>query len=308
MLITPANLKAAFVAFDTRFNRSFKEQRDVVWNQLAQLVPVKTETHTYAWSDVRPSLRKWVGERYLKNLSARSFSLKNEKYEATLAIPREMYEYDQYEIFAGPQLDDMALATAKHPDELIAPLMINGQSTATYDGQGFFSASHPVDPDDSSKGTQSNYYASGKALTPANFDAVRSAMRALKDSNGQRMAIRPDTLIVPPSLEGTARRICEGENIVQNNANSNETNIYKGMAKVLVFPELEDEPTAWYLASLASEANRPFVYQRFGDVEFSGVESHTDSSVFLKDEYLYGARTLGAAASILWQGIAKAKA
>jgi phage major head subunit gpT-like protein len=308
MLITQANLKAAFTGFNTRFNQALKNPKKVWSNQLVRMVPSDTETETHMWSDVAPRMREWVGERHIKNLVSRSFTLENKTFENSIAVPKEKFEDDKYGIFAGSKIDALAQRAAKWPDELVAPLMLNGASNLTYDGQGFFSANHPIDPDDASKGVQSNYYSSGKALTPANFDAVRAAMMNLIDSDGQVIGIMPDTLIVPPQLEGTARRIVEGENIVQGNSNTNESNVYKGMAKVLVIPEISSQPTAWYLAQLDVEADRPFIFQQRKAPVFVAQDKDDSEPVFNRREIVYGGEARGNAAAVLWHTIAKAVA
>lgn len=305
MLITQANLQAAFTGFNTQFNNALKSAKNVWWSQLARRVPSTGEGEMHMWSDVAPRMREWIGERRIKNLVARSFFLANKKFENTIGVPRDKFEDDKYQIFAGSKIEGIARRAAKWPDEQVAPCLLNGASTLTYDGQGFFSANHPVDIEDSSKGVQSNYYSSGKALTPANYDAVRAAMMNLVDSDGQVIGVMPDTLIVPPQLEGTARRIVEGDLIVQSNANSNEYNPYKGTARVLVIPELASQPTAWYLAQLDIEADRPIIFQERKAPEFEAVDG-SNPYTFMNDEMLYGGRARGAAVGVLWQTIAKA--
>jgi len=308
MLITQANLKAAFTGFNTRFNEALKNPKKVWWGQVARMVPSDTETETHMWSDVAPKMREWIGERRIKSLVSRSFTLANKKFENTIGVPRDKFEYDKYGIFAGPKIDALAQRASKWPDELIAPLFLNGRSLITFDGQGFFSANHPINIEDAAAGVQSNYYSSGRALTPANYDFVRAAMTTLVDSDGQVIGVMPDTLIVPPQLEGTAKRIVEGESIVQLNANANESNPYKGTARVMVIPELASQPTTWYLAQLDVEADRPFIFQQFRAPTFVALDQENSDHVFKNDEFLYGGRTLGNAAGVLWYTIAKATA
>lgn len=308
MLITQANLGIAFKGFNTKFNEALKATKHVWWMDVARMVPSDTEVEVHMWSDVAPSMREWIGERRIKNLVSRSFFLENKEFENTIAVPRNKFEDDKHNIFAGSKIDALARRAAKLPDQRLAPKMIAGNTEITFDGQGFFSANHPVDIEDASKGVQTNYYASGKALTPATYDDVRAYMRGLKDADGQVIGIAPDTLIVPPQLEGMAKRIVEGESIVQLNANANESNPYKGTAKVLVIEELAAEPTAWYLAQLSIEADRPYIYQQRLAPTFTSVDQDNSDHVFKNNEFLYGGRARGEAAAVLWYTIAKAKA
>ncbi len=50
-------------------------------------------------------------------------------------------------------------------------------------------------------------FGSKAELTPANYEAARSAMMAFKGDEGRPLNIRPDVLVAPPSLEGAAMRL-----------------------------------------------------------------------------------------------------
>lgn len=70
-------------------------------------------------------------------------------------------------------------------------------------------------------------------LTEANYEAARSAMAAFRGDNDRPLGITPNLLVVPPSLEGAARKI------VNADANAaGATNVWKGSAEVLMTPYL----------------------------------------------------------------------
>lgn len=75
-------------------------------------------------------------------------------------------------------------------------------------------------------------YASSVELNEDSYEAARAAMTGLLGDNGRPLGIRPSLIVVPPSLEGRARKLM--------NADANAygaTNIWKGSAEVLT--------TAW---------------------------------------------------------------
>lgn len=76
-------------------------------------------------------------------------------------------------------------------------------------------------------------YGSKQTLDATNYDAARSAMGSLKGDYGRPLAIVPNLLVVPPSLEGAARRLLTNE-LVGNG----ESNAWKGTADILVVPWL----------------------------------------------------------------------
>jgi phage major head subunit gpT-like protein len=76
-------------------------------------------------------------------------------------------------------------------------------------------------------------YGSKQTLDATSYAAARAAMMGLKGDYGRPLGIVPDLLVVPPALEGAARRILETE----YGANG-ATNEWKGTAQVLVSPWL----------------------------------------------------------------------
>ncbi|MGH7027835.1 Mu-like prophage major head subunit gpT family protein [Brevundimonas sp.] len=76
-------------------------------------------------------------------------------------------------------------------------------------------------------------FASKAELTPENYAAARLAMQTMKGDEGRLLGIRPNTLVVPPSLEGAARRI------VSNSLNAEGgTNEWAGTATPIISPWL----------------------------------------------------------------------
>ena len=75
-------------------------------------------------------------------------------------------------------------------------------------------------------------YRSELPLNSDNYGAARAAMMSVRRDNGDSMAIMPDTLMVPPSLEGAGNTIVKADVINQT------SNVWKDTAKLLVAPRL----------------------------------------------------------------------
>lgn len=142
LIINAANLGDMFRGFRTAFNLGFREAQPT-WSQVATLVPSTTAEERYGWLGQFPKLREWVGDRHIKNLQAHDYTIRNKKYEATVGVPRDSIEDDQYGIYS-PIFQEMGHAAATHPDELVYGLLADGFSTLAYDGQYFFDSDHPV--------------------------------------------------------------------------------------------------------------------------------------------------------------------
>lgn len=85
-------------------------------------------------------------------------------------------------------------------------------------------------------------YASKAELSAENYEAARKAMMELKGDEGRPLGIRPDTLVVPPALEGDAMRLINnGSRVVEVGDPATPvavTNEWAGTAKPIITPWL----------------------------------------------------------------------
>lgn len=150
MIINKASLDAIQKGSKTIFNEAFAGVKPE-FERFAMVVPSETREETYAWMGAMPKLRKWVGERHIKNLSTHSYAIKNEKWELTIAVEADDIKDDKIGVYS-PLFAEMGRSAAIHPDELLFSLFALGFTTACYDGQYFFDTDHPV-----GTGVVSNY-------------------------------------------------------------------------------------------------------------------------------------------------------
>jgi phage major head subunit gpT-like protein len=77
-------------------------------------------------------------------------------------------------------------------------------------------------------------YASKAELNEDSYEAARAAMTSLAGDNGRPLGVRPSLLVVPPSLEGTGRKL------LQADANpAGATNVWKSSAELLSTPWIQ---------------------------------------------------------------------
>lgn len=76
-------------------------------------------------------------------------------------------------------------------------------------------------------------WGSKQALDAAHYETARAALSGMKGDYGRPLGLMPNLLLVPPSLEGKARKLMNNE----LGANG-ETNEWKGTAEVVVCPWL----------------------------------------------------------------------
>jgi phage major head subunit gpT-like protein len=297
MLISTNTLLALRTNLRAEFQSAFETAKPW-WAQAATEIPSSSRSNTYEWLGAFPIIREWLGDRVVQALGQSSYQILNKTFEGTVSVSRDDLEDDN---LAGAkiQTQQLAAAAAKHPDQLLAALMVAAFTTGlAYDGQAFFSTTHPVkdvngvaqnvsnsgggagnpwilaqlggpikpflfqkrreyaftaldDPRDhqvffrkeflygvdarvnAGYGLWQLAYGSKSALSTANYDIARTALRNMTADGGTKLGVQPDTLIVGPSNEANALNIIAAANLANG-----ASNIFLNTAKVLVVPEL----------------------------------------------------------------------
>lgn len=148
----------------------------------------------------------------------------------------------------------------KHMDYMCFSALNDGGTTNytygyCYDGLSFFNDSH-VDPGAEYQTAQDNKYALALSLT--NFETVKVAASALKESRGQPLGLTHNLLIVPPALYRTATQI-SGNTEDYETANR-AINPYSGKVRVLEAPGGWLDATAWYVID-ETQVAKPILLQ-----------------------------------------------
>lgn len=76
-------------------------------------------------------------------------------------------------------------------------------------------------------------WGSRQALTAATYETARAGIMGMKGDGGRPLGLVPNLLVVPPSLEGAARRI-----VVSEKTTGGEDNPWRGTADVVAVPWL----------------------------------------------------------------------
>ena len=249
-------------------------------------VPSTTKEQDYKWLGEMPNMKEWIGEREIQSLSAYDYSIRNRKFEMTVAVARDDIEDDQYGVYT-PLFSNMGESAAMHPDDLVFGAMMDGFKEKCYDGLSFFHASHRVGGE-----TYSN--CGNERLSRDSYVKARSSIMSIRGDHGRSLKLVPDLLVVSPAMEMEARLILEADQI------EGTTNVLKGTAKLHVEPMLSENETYWFLLC-TNRFLKPFIYQVRKQIKFTALTKDTDENVFLLDEFLYGADGRSNAGYGFWQ-------
>ena len=164
------------------------------------------------------------------------------KYTKGFKVSEELIEDDQWRVIRSkPQA--LGRAARRTEENQAAQVFINAFTSSQLGGDGEELCS-TVHPRSDGGATQSNADANGITLTYDNLETAEIAMRAQLDGKGMKIAVKPNTLVVPPSLRREGLEITKSAKIP--GTADNEINIFQGTLKVVDWDYLTST-TAWFL-------------------------------------------------------------
>jgi len=164
------------------------------------------------------------------------------EYPLELKIKRKLLDDNMWsEVFNIPMRIGDSAAVKRESD---GASVFNNAFSANFlgaDGVALCSNSHPNSPQKTGS-TQDNN--GTLTLTKANVRTTREAMMAFTDDNGNKMAVTPNLLLVPPALEDDAIEIT---NSINDPTSANNTvNPQYGRFEVVPWHYLTDS-NAWFM-------------------------------------------------------------
>jgi hypothetical protein len=166
----------------------------------------------------------------------------HKEYPLDLDIQRKMLDDNKY-----PQITQAAQRlgiSAMRKREIDAASVFNNAFSDTFagaDAVGLCSLAHPNSPDASGT-TQANE--GTLVLNKQNVRTTREAMMVFTDDKGNKLAVTPDVLLVPPALEDDAIPIANS--LFDPASANNAVNPMAGRLRVVTWHYLTDS-TAWFL-------------------------------------------------------------
>ncbi len=191
MIINNDALASLYTAFSAVFNAAFQET--VTWHErVAMVVPANTRIMDYKFLLDFPMVRQWIGDRQISSLEPKAYQVETKDWEATIEVDRNDVEDDQLGLY-NPIVAALAQEARKHPEKLIADLLVAGFTTACYDGQFFFDINHPVGETAASNfgggaGTAWYLLDTGRAVKPFIFQLRRQVELVRMDRQDDEQA------------------------------------------------------------------------------------------------------------------------
>lgn len=297
MIVNKQSLEGIFYNLKTTFNKAF-DAAPSTWEEIAMKVPSGSGENRYKWMDRFPRMRRWVGDKVVKQLKGHGYTIVNDDWEATIEVDRNDIEDDNLGV-VGPETQMAGHSAKQLPDEIVYDVVNMGFTELCYDGQPFFDTDHPVGDGKggtvsvSNKGTAVLSIAT-LAAAQASYGAARTAMRKFKDDEGRPLGVRPSVLLVPPALEDTGRAL-----LTVDRLEDGKPNPYKGTAKLVVGDWLTSD-TAWFLIDKTKPV-APFIYQERKAPVFVAMTDINSPDVFSRRKFKFGAEARASGGYAFWQ-------
>lgn len=143
MDINRTTLNDLYVGYKGHYQRGLRSRATAdAWRRIATLIPSMTAKEVYPWLGQWPKMREWLGDRVIKQLAAHRYEIKNKPFETTVEVERETIEDDSFGVY-GPLFEELGIAVAEWPSEVVFAVLKLGETALGYDGVPFFSATHP---------------------------------------------------------------------------------------------------------------------------------------------------------------------
>jgi len=292
MQINQSTLAALFKGYRTLFLEAYQGAK-TIWEQIALRTPSTAAEEIYHWLGSVPGMRELVGDIVIQNLTAARYSILNKEFESTVAVKQADIERDTFGIY-NPIMESMGLAARQHQDQLVATLLSGGFAAKDYTGKNFFDTDKLHEPDNSKSAKFTNKLTT--VLSADSFQAARALIKSRLNAQGRPMGLGIKLqLVVPPALEAIGRQILQADFISQlatNKAGSEivaataVTNVNKGTADLIVWPQLAGNDTNWFLLETAFPI-RPLILQVEKEPTFASLTNPDSDHVFKRHEFLY---------------------
>ena len=296
MDITTGNLSSLVTAADLRL-QSVWDKHYSFMDKIGSTIPCVSTTLLMPWLQIFPQLREWFGDRKFNDYIANNLSFTPKLWELSVEISRSELEDDMHGIWLSMAPERIVRQIKLQPDVLISQqLELNPN---TFDGVAFF-GSHPVDFSKAGSPTTNVNFLLNAALSADNVQTLRAQMINLQGPDGVALNFVPDTIIVPPALELTARQIAFASFYPTasgagggGSAVGPVSNVMQGLYNVIVNPYLTNA-NQWYLVCTSTGISPLLWIERIAP-QISYQVNPDDFMVFNRDRFAMGARRRGVA-------------
>lgn len=198
-------------------------------------------------------------------------------YALGFIVTREAFDDDLYDIVGQRRAQGLAFSM-RQTKEVIASNIYNRAFNSSYtggDGKELLATDHP----NIAGGTWANELATAADLSEASLEQAVIDMGKMTNDRGLRIAVRPQSLIVPVDMEFEAYRILKTEGRVGTNLN--DPNVLKATGKFpkgIIINHYLTDVDAWFIRTNVPHGMKMF--ERRGDAFDMDNDFDTENAKF----------------------------
>ena len=250
MQLNDSNMRILFTALNASLNKGL-QQADTNYLKWCNVVNSGAAIEEYPIMMLTGSMREWIGARVINTISGQKLSVQNRDFEHTEEINRNRIEDDQIG-FYNIAFQEMGVQAGNLWAELATEVLCSPGNWA--DGKPFYGSR------EFGKATVNNSMGN-LPLSITNYEAARARMMGFCGADGKSLRLVPDTILVGPELEGTARMIFEAE-LVNDGQNAAVSNIHRGEYKIMVNTGITGPYAKYWFLVNTSRGVKPITVQK----------------------------------------------
>ena len=292
MNITAANLDALFKTFQTKFTEAQKAAQarqtpnDLLVDDIAVSFIGSGSSTQHSWLNQLKGIHEWVNQRVIKQIELGKLTVVNRDFENTVTVSRNEIEDDQYGVYA-PLIGMMGADAENLWKKLALEALLGNGDWA--DENPFFCSGRVLKAAETGSAAVTITNGVTTAFSKTALEAAIAAMRGWKLGGGEPAEVRPDVLLVGPSLEGAAKQVCEADLVSDGTATVSNVSTAKAL-KVRVSPLITGNQ--WFVLGDKNGVKAVGVQKRKLP-ELTRMDAPTDTNVFMTNDFLYGVHARG---------------
>lgn len=281
--------KSTVAALEKSFQKIFTDAlhgagESTMVKSMASRFPNTAAALDLSWIAAIPGMKELKGAAEIHNLELVNWVVQNKEWADTIGVKVADIERDQLGLY-NERFRLLADAGARHPDQLLASVLLAGFATKDYTGKNFFDTDKKFWPTAKAANKFTNKLTD--ELAASSFEEARTLLRTQKmvfpDGSETKLNLGRDMVLVAgPANESVARQILTAERDA-----AGATNVNRGTARLEIWGEIGDGPE-WFLYD-AGFAIKPFAFSDEKPTSLASVTNLDDSHVVLHKEFLYQA-------------------
>lgn len=310
-MITPNGFAVLVTNINTMIGQVYaSDPVDSVYSKICTTMPCSSKIWEAAWTGLMKKMRIWEGGRHPVQPNLQTYQVAVMPYENTYEIDRFNLDDDMYGAYYRT-IQDLMRQVQRQPDyevrDLIeaAGVFSAGTRANGFDGGTHWNTAHPVDFYDSGKGTYSNDTTGGQSIGGTTvggaFGEVTLAtafeyMMTLKGEDGERLGIRPNLLMHPPSMAVAVETLIKSSFLAPPTWGGFTTlssqvgaadNPFKRLGITPLQNDYLNSNTKWYLLD-TTRSIKPFLWIQREAMRVVPRVAETDANVFDRHVYQWG--------------------